>query len=337
MLTSVKNFLYQFFRTSLKLLKASRVVQSVLYDTRNAAEFSNLFEHEKMLADVVRVTSYRRAIQRYIKPGEVVVDLGTGTGILSFFAAQQKPDKIYAIDHSNFIEVARKIAEYNQIDKVHFVKTNSRNFMAKEKVDVILHEQIGDHLFDENMIENVLDLKHRMLKKSGRILPGKFAIFLEPVSLKDNYRVPFLWENKFDGIDFGFLRRLDDINTYKLADYTMDWLKPSALNFFLCEPKAVLSFDLNKLKDQDDLPKATKITKKVATPGEMNGLCFYFMVIFDDEIYFDTSPVHPNTHWGNRLFRVERKHFGVGDEISYSFNMGDIVDVRTWSVAINHS
>jgi SAM-dependent methyltransferase len=336
MLTAVKQFLIQLVHASLKVIKSSRAIRAVLFDARNAAEFANLNEHEKMLADKVRVESYRRAIRKYINPGEVIVDLGTGTGILSFFASKQNPRKIYAIDHSDFIDVARNIADHNKIDNVHFVKTNSRNFRPEEQVDVILHEQIGDHLFDENMIENILDLKQRILKKTGRILPGKFELFLEPVNIKSDYRVPFLWETEMDGIDFSFLKHLVEIEPFKPAGYAMGWLESSALESFLCEPQPVLSFDLNELKNQDDLPTTIKSSKKVVTPGGMDGLCFYFRVIFDEENHFDTSPVHTKTHWGNRLFRVERRHFRIGDEISYSMTMDTILDSRTWSVSVDH-
>jgi protein arginine N-methyltransferase 1 len=131
-----------------KLLKSSKAFRAL----SNADEFSDLYEHEKMLADAIRMNCYRDAIKRYVRPEDVIVDLGTGTGILSFFAAQQKPKKIYAIDHSDFINVARRIAEHNNINNIQFVKTNSRNFTPSEKIDVILHEQIDDNLFDENMI-----------------------------------------------------------------------------------------------------------------------------------------------------------------------------------------
>ncbi len=117
-----------------------------------------------MLADTVRNKSYHDAIKRYIKPGDVVVDLGTGTGILSFYAAEQKPKRIYAIDHSDIIKVARRIAEHNNISNIEFVQTNSRDFAPPENVDIILQEQMGDNLFNENMVQDVLDLKDRLLK-----------------------------------------------------------------------------------------------------------------------------------------------------------------------------
>jgi protein arginine N-methyltransferase 1 len=290
-----------------------------------------------MLADTIRVNSYHYAIKRYIRQGEVVVDLGTGTGILSFFAAQQKPKKIYAIDHSDFIKVARRIAAHNNINNIQFEQTNSRNFKPNEMIDVILHEQIGDNLYNENMIENILDLKDRMLKKSGRILPSKFELFLEPISLRKEYKIPFIWENKIDDIDYGFLKNSDDIEKYKPVDYMIKWLEVPALDYFLCEPKAIYSFDINELKDKNDIKKVIETSKKVVHSGTMDGLCFYFRVIFDDEINFDTSPLHTKTHWGNRLFRIESRSYDIGENIAYKLTMADILKVEKWSVSIKNS
>ena len=95
-------------RSLLRYVKSNASLFSLVYDLANAGEFSDLFEHEKMLADSVRVDTYAEAIRRQIRPGHVVVDLGTGSGVLAMLAARQGA-KVYAIDHSDFIGVAEKI------------------------------------------------------------------------------------------------------------------------------------------------------------------------------------------------------------------------------------
>jgi protein arginine N-methyltransferase 1 len=67
----------------------------------------------------------------------------------------------------------------------------------------------------------------------------------------------------------------------------------------------------------------------------MDGLCVYFKVVFDDEIYFDTSPLHTKTHWGNPLFRTESRTYEAGKHVSYSLVMEDVF-LKNWSVSINH-
>ena len=115
---------------------------AVSYDDDNVKIFSSLYEHERMLADKVRLDAYYRAIKKYVNKGDTVVELGTGTGILSLFASMEKPKKIYAIDHSKIIDVAKSISQHNRIDNIEFVNLNSRQFSIPEKADVIIQEQI---------------------------------------------------------------------------------------------------------------------------------------------------------------------------------------------------
>jgi len=74
-------------------LGSSPRLRVLLYDLSNRQEFGDLYEHEKMLADTVRIDTYKRAIQKHIGPEDVVLELGTGFGILAFFAAKQDAKK----------------------------------------------------------------------------------------------------------------------------------------------------------------------------------------------------------------------------------------------------
>ena len=123
-----------------------------------AVERRHLFEdmslHEEMLADPVRLAAYHEAIQRYVTSQDCVVDVGTGTGILAFFAAAKRPRKVYAIDHSKtMLDYARAAAEANGIADLTFVASASHRFRPAEPIDVIVQEQMGITLFDEGMVE----------------------------------------------------------------------------------------------------------------------------------------------------------------------------------------
>jgi len=311
-------------------------VRGIIYDMENREEFGNLYEQEKMLADRVRTLTYRNAIQKYIKPDDVVLDLGTGNGILSFFAAKQKARKIYAIDHSDFIEITKKVAEHNNFHNIEFVRTHSRDFKPDEKIDVIIHEQIGDYLFNENLLENILDLKTRILKANGRIMPGKFELFLEPTCLMESARIPYIYNNKMYGIDFSVLKDYYEIlENFKPATYEQRWLDSYSIECFLCETTPLLSFDLNEIESEEDIPHVFKSSKKLTKSGPLDGFCLFFNVIFDEEIFFTTSPLEINTtHWGNCFFRVKRKNYFEGDMITYTLTIEDLLDIKTWSVSL---
>ena len=152
-------------------------------DTDNRDTFSSIALHERMLADEVRLDAYHRAIAAHVKAGDTVLDVGTGSGVLAFFAAQRGAGKVYAIDHSEIIEVAKRVAEHNRITNVEFLELNSREFAPAEKLDHIVQEQIGWCLFEENMVATVVDLRNRVLKTGGRIIPNRFDLFIEPVQM----------------------------------------------------------------------------------------------------------------------------------------------------------
>jgi predicted RNA methylase len=313
-------------------LLRNKLFKKIIYDINNSSEFSDLYEHEKMLADKVRLSTYYKGINKYINEKDYVVDLGTGTGILSYFAAKNNPQIIYAIDHSDFIEVAKEISKNNNLTNIEFIRKNSRNFSPNEKIDVILHEQIGDDLFNENMIDNLLDLKKRTLKNGGIILPGKFEIFLEPVNLKDDYRVPFLWEKDVFGLDLSFLKNNEIIKKYINEMYLQKDIEAKAINYFICDPEPIYTFDINTINSEDDIKHIINCKKIAKKSGELHGFCFYFSVIFDEEINFNTSPLSLNTSWGNKIMRVEERYYTEGDNIDFELKMDDIKNIYSWSI-----
>ncbi|QKY21354.1 methyltransferase domain-containing protein [Halolamina sp. CBA1230] len=313
--------------------KSNERLYNLVYDLANAAEFSDLYEHEKMLADSVRVEHYAAAIRRHVSPGDVVVDLGTGTGLLAIIAARQGAT-VYAIDHSEFIDVAEDIAAYNDVTGIQFEQVHSRDFEPPERVDVILHEQMGDDLFNENMVENVLDLKRRVLAEDGTILPGKFELFLEPVTLREEYRFPFVHELTVEDIDFGFLADHPRMRKYRPDGYARSFVDSAAVDGFLSTPAPMLSFDLNDLASEEELPTELSASRRVGAPGVMDGLCLYFRTEFDEEIQFDTSPLSTNTSWHNRVLRTPQREFDDGEEITYTVDADPLYNTGMWSVSV---
>ena len=254
--------------------------------------------------------------------------MGTGTGLLSFIAAIKNPKKIYAIDHSSIMDVAKLIAQHNDIKNIEFINMNSRDFTLDERVDVIIHEQIGDFLFEENMIENIIDLRDRLLKPDGKILPSKFKFYIEPVMIKDEYKTPFIWEQKdIFGIDFSCVKEkcsgmVKDSYYYRGIDrYQVEKMLSEGSSAFTC--------DLEKI-ERGDAPKRIKLSRTIDTDGRLDGYAVYFTVNFDDDISFSTHPLGPNTNWVGRLLRVESRNVRQGQQIEFNMSMGDISEPNSW-------
>jgi type I protein arginine methyltransferase len=312
--------------------RLQRAYQAAQEKLTSQAYFANLHVHERMLADCPRIEAYHRAITQQVHEGDVVLDLGTGTGILAFFAAARQPKRVYAIDHAEIIEVARVMAELNELTNITFLKANSREITLPEQVDILVQEQMGSWIFNENMLESVLDLRNRLLKPGGKILPAKFEFFVEPVQLKAEYRVPLIWEQQLYGIDF---RPLQALQEDAAPDHFYRDLKALEVDYFLCQPTPLLAFDLETMQ-MDDLAGPFHYRNRVVQPGRLDGFCCYFRAIFDEEISFTTSPLDAGrtSHWANLFYRVAAQPQAAGDLIEFSLRMDDLRDRKTWVWAL---
>jgi protein arginine N-methyltransferase 1 len=298
------------------------------YSLVNAESFDDFFWHDLMLADPVRQEFYARAIEKHIHPGMVVADLGTGSGILACLAAKCGA-KVYAVEHANIIDRARALAATNGITNIEFARAHSREFRPPEKLDVILHEQVGMALVDEDMVENILDWRNRLLKPGGKILPGHFSLFIDPVELRQDRRLPYIWEQRFRGLDFSCFRP----TTPPWAagqGYDKRALDPADVAKFLAYQKRVLELDLHTMPGSQ-LPAPWEWDAPIERDGRLDGFCLYFSIRFDDELGFGTGPDSPPTCWGSRLLRCEARQLNAGDRMRFTLNPVSITNAASWT------
>lgn len=294
----------------------------------NRRYFSGFHEQERMLADRPRMEFYHAAIQRRIHPGDHVIDLGTGTGILAAFASKRGAAQVHALDHSTILKHARTLAAANRLERVTFVATHSANFTLPERVDVILHEQMGDCLFDEAMIPNVCDLRDRLLKPGGRIVPACFEFYCEPVQLNSTRHVPFIWNLNIHGYDFSEMERHrpQESNYYHLTGND-----GALVDHFLAAPAPALAFDLHTINEAT-LPHELCFRKTVTAPGRIDGLAVYFRTTVDDDLQLSSAPHDPGRapHWGFRILRTEPADYALGDVIEVRLTVGQWHELDSW-------
>jgi protein arginine N-methyltransferase 1 len=299
--------------------------RSFVYQIRNRKQFASLRAHDIMLADRVRLDAYEAALRARIRPGDVVVDLGTGTGVLALMAARHAR-QVHAIEHAPIIEAAKAVARANGVTNIEFHNVHSKAFTLPEPADAIVHEQIGSAVFTEMMVPNIADLRDRVLKPGGQVLPGRIEMFVEPVELRAEHRSPPAWQQRVHGFDFSALRAFAEQQPF---DYWYKLYGDLPLERYLTRPEPVVAIDLATARPSD-LPNRIAYERPAIADGSLDGFCVYFTARFDDEISFTSAPDAPPTSWQTPFLRVESRPVRAGEIIRLDLRARELANHRTW-------
>jgi predicted RNA methylase len=107
----------------------------------------------RCLADRERTLAFKAAIEKAVKPGNVVLDLGTGSGIMAIFAAKAGARKVYAVEIADYLSrVSREnFARSGYAETIVPLRMNARDVSVDkvEKPDVVICEMITTGLIGE--------------------------------------------------------------------------------------------------------------------------------------------------------------------------------------------
>lgn len=127
--------------------------------------------HVPMLLDEHRMGSFEQAIAQVVHPGMHVLDLGAGTGVLSFFAAQRGAT-VTAIEREPVVlEAARSALGHAVGDRVRLIHADAREYVPDRPVDVVLCEMMHVGQLRERQVEVIGGFKERYRKRFGGQLP----------------------------------------------------------------------------------------------------------------------------------------------------------------------
>jgi predicted RNA methylase len=100
--------------------------------------------HLALLNDRRRTTSFLDTIATVVRPGDVVVDVGTGTGVLALAAARAGARHVYAIEMGGIADCAEGLFEASDAsDRITLVRGRSLDVRLPERADVLVCELIG--------------------------------------------------------------------------------------------------------------------------------------------------------------------------------------------------
>ncbi len=277
-------------------------------------EIPNLYEfpsvHLDMIFDEHRVMAYQRAISKTVRQGDVVVDVGTGTGLLAFLCLKSGAERVHAIDRSPIIACARELAEANGLqDRIQFHNYDSRKMQIGEPADLIISELIGHIAFEEGMVETLFDARRRFLKANGSMIPRSVHLFAAPVVEREAYATCIDGWKPAYGIDYSVMRRRALATTYITNIRETD---------LVARHSPIFSVDFSDLATPD---LQTERRFQIYRMGRVNGLAFWFDAMLSDDVWLSSGP-WAKTHWNQCFAPIpEPIPCEVGDVVHASVSM----------------
>lgn len=217
------------------------------------------------LIDKNRTEAFKKAIDNTVKNGDIVADMGTGSGVLAMFAADAGARKVYAIeiDKKN-IKTLKDVFKENGYEKIiEVVDGDVTKIILPEKVDVIIGEMIATGLIEELQIPAMNNIL-RNSQENVRVVLNKF----------ENYVDLVFNNNLFYGKKFDILR-------YEYSD----WKEGESESF--SEKKMYSSVDFSIINENNNINK--NINLKIVKSGKINGIRISSKSIFFDGSSFDFS------------------------------------------------
>jgi len=223
-------------------------------EQQKASDYANYFSayadlhHQKiMLTDTHRMTAYHDAIMKnqHVFRDKVVMDVGSGSGILAVWAAKAGAKRVYAVEYTDMAKHARKVVEANGVDHVVTViqgavedvtipvedweafnlqteegaaateecpaddDDDDASISCKQQqskvVDIIISEWMGYFLLRESMLDSVIRARDMFLKPKSGILLPSHATMLI---------APIMNEDQHHMVIEEYLEGMNDWNDY---------------------------------------------------------------------------------------------------------------------------
>ncbi len=289
---------------------------------RVAAHSTVLDYHLSMLHDTARMDAFRRAIGASVQPGDVVVDLGCGSGVLSFMACEAGAGKVYAIEGGPVIDVARELAADNGFaDRIEFLSGWSMEVGIPEPADVLISETIGNAGFDEGIVAWTVDARRRLLRPDAVLLPQRLRLWVGAVESFDDHAVVAEW--------LAPSLPYDCSSAHRRAARTLWYSDLDATN--LLGP-AELAADVDLRVATGDTISAAG-TLSTDRDGVLHGVACWFDSLLSPGVMVDNAPPSPASSWSHGVLPLaEPVAVSAGDRFRWDLSVSPDGEQWRWHI-----
>jgi type II protein arginine methyltransferase len=247
--------------------------------------------HFAMINDAERNQAFLAAMQRQVKQGDLVLDVGAGSGLLAMMAVRAGARAAISCEGLEPVAyMARRIVESNGlldrvtiVPKMSFEMAVGRDLPAR--ADILVTETVDCGLLGEGIIPIVRHARANLLVENARIIPAAARVcfaLLESVAIH---------RNNFVSDAAGF--DLSLFNRFSTRDYFPVRLSTWG-HRLLSTPTQAFSFDFRS----DPLePRTARVPVEITSSGYIHGIVFWFELDLGAGASLSNDPGKSRSHW----------------------------------------
>ncbi len=277
--------------------------------------------HLPMLGDTVRNDAFQAATIAAAQPDDVVLDIGTGSGLLAMMAARAGLRHVYACEmEPNLAALARLVIEANGFAaRITVIPRKSTEVVLgrdmPEPATLLVTETFDSLLIGEGALDSINHARAQLLTPDARVIPGAGTVRGQIISLP---RMKALYPLKeLCGFDLSpFATHALEKQFYPIAPEHEDWT-PLAPAFDL------IHFDFTK-----PIPARQDWTVPVVATdtGVLQALLLWFDLHLDTATHLSTGPGGGLRHWNAVVFLFDtERQVTAGEPLNLRCRMGDSV------------
>lgn len=279
--------------------------------------------HLQMIQDTARNEAFYNALKEVIVPKvSTVLDLGSGTGLLSMYAAVLGAKKVTSVEVEHELAIlSQNIVQFNyfshnqiNIINVHSSELTIGSHGYDEPATILVSETMDAWIVGEGYLDTLVDIRRRgLIQPDAVVIPNSAKLYVQLV--QTTYLFPTEIPN-ISGLDFSVMAK-----SFHFKDVTIEHLN-NVVSRYLSDPHHILSFNFQEFGNTMEREYPTtyqSLVIPVTKSGMMHGASFWFDLCVDPNcrITLNNSVNSTSYSWrqATHLFSFSGKKVSAGSSI----------------------
>ena len=256
--------------------------------------------HFPMLNDSIRNDVYNEALSRAVKPDDIVLDIGTGSGLLAMMAAKAGAKHVYGCEIVKPIaEIAKSIIKKNGFsEKITIIDKGSTELQIGHdmpcRATLLVSEILDIGLLGEGVLPSLKHAQRSLITENAVMIPESGTV----------------WGMLVNCDTFKKMNTVDSVHGFDLQAFNYFSQTSHGFNLEndehvpLSEPFKIFSINFKNIPDGT---QSFELNIPVTADGKAQAIVTWFDLQLFGDIEFSTRKGERHNHWRQIIYFMENE------------------------------